>query len=389
MFFRVIERDKPDWSEWKLPKVLHIFPAEKFTGPFVNFINNNFSPEDHLFLILGDNSKYQDLSTYNNVISFLFHESESKIRNARKLISLSRSSEKIIIHGLFSRSLLMFLNLYLLFGSKKKKAKLYWRIWGADLYNQFLISPKRRFYILRKAYRSLIFSMKKRIIMNLDGIISPVQGDYDFAVSKYKTNAKYFKYGNYAVYEPKDFEEIKKTKHPTDVPTVLLGNSASQTNEHYEAIDLLKSLREYREFRVLCPLSYGDNEYREKVIEYGKDKLGESFEPILNYIAESEYISLLDSIDIAIMNHKRQQALGNIAILIRLGKKVYLRKQNPVYKHYIDMGAKVFSIDSISKDNPEKFFEFDKETSEGNKKAAFSYNSKENVVKSWRDVFDS
>jgi len=376
-----------DWRVKTLSKTLHVFPASTFLGPFIDFINSNFPPEDHLFYVMGDNSKYQDISNHTNVITAL--KSDRKMRTARRLIREIKSCEKVIIHGLFSLKLIVLLNAYLLISSRSRRPKMFWRIWGGDLYNNFLYPPSGRLKSLKKIRRTILLQPKKRLLRHLYGIISPVKGDYDFAVSKYKTNAKYFKYGNYAVYEPEYFEEIKKTEHPTDVPTILLGNSASQTNDHYEAIDLLKSLREYRDFRVLCPLSYGDNKYGEKVIEYGKDKLGESFEPILNYIAESEYISLLDSVDIAIMNHKRQQALGNIGILMRLGKKVFLRKQNPVYKHYTDMGAKVFSIDDISKDNPETFFEFDKDTSERNKKAVFSYNSKENVIKSWKDLFDS
>lgn len=388
MFFRVIERDKPDWSEWKLPKVLHIFPAEKFTGPFVDFINNNFPPKDHLFLILGDNSKYQDLSTYNNVISFLFHESESKIRNARKLISLSRSSEKIIIHGLFSRSLLMFLNLYLLFGSKKKKAKLYWRIWGADLYNQFLIPPKKRFCILRKAYRSLIFSMKKRIIMNLDGIISPVQGDYDFAVSKYKTNAKLFMMGAYGYTDRTIFDQALTNSEGYSTPSILLGNSASVTNEHFEALDILEELKKISNIRVFCPLSYGDKDYAERVIEYGKARLGESFEPVLDFMKKEEYIKFLASVDIAIMNHRRQQGLGNISILLRLGKKVYLRRETSTFRHFTDLGIKVFDIEDIIK-NPEQTFVWSDVLAKHNREILFDYFGKERTIHAWRTIFDS
>lgn len=37
-----------------------------------------------------------------------------------------------------------------------------------------------------------------------------------------------------------------------------------------------------------------------------------------------EYLGLLAKIDIAILNHKRQQAMGNITTLLGLGKKYIL-----------------------------------------------------------------
>ena len=39
----------------------------------------------------------------------------------------------------------------------------------------------------------------------------------------------------------------------------------------------------------------------------------------------SDYLKILGKIDIAIFNHERQQAVGNITSLLGLGKKVYIK----------------------------------------------------------------
>ena len=42
----------------KKMKIIHIFPNEKFTEPFINFTNKNFDKDEHLFLILGKTNKF-------------------------------------------------------------------------------------------------------------------------------------------------------------------------------------------------------------------------------------------------------------------------------------------------------------------------------------------
>lgn len=369
-----------------MKKILHIFPASTFLGPFVDFINSNFPPEEHVFYVLGDNSKYADLSKHSNVISVL--KSEGRVRNARRLISLIRSSEKTIIHGLFDIRQTVLLNTFLFFTSKNNRPKFFWRIWGGDLYNHFLYPPSGRLKSLKKIRRTIHLQPKRRLLRHLYGIIAPVRGDFDFAVSKFRTDAKLFMRGVYGNMERELFDQMFENRANNSIPTILLGNSASATNEHFEALDLLSELRKISNFRVFCPLSYGDEDYATKVTEYGKRKLGDSFEPVMDFMKKEEYIQFLDSVDVAIMNHKRQQGLGNIAILLRLGKKIYMRRETSTFQHYTDLGVKVFDIADIRK-NPEQTFVWSDELAINNREIIFDHSSKEQSISEWRAIFDS
>jgi hypothetical protein len=49
------------------------------------------------------------------------------------------------------------------------------------------------------------------------------------------------------------------------------------------------------------------------------------------------------------MNHKRQQAFGNINNALYKGAKVFLRPENLLYKYYKSIGMKIFSVEDLEK----------------------------------------
>jgi hypothetical protein len=54
-----------------------------------------------------------------------------------------------------------------------------------------------------------------------------------------------------------------------------------------------------------------------------------------------EYNDLVAGCDVVIMNHRRQQALGNIGTALNAGATVYLDEANPVYEFFRRSGASV------------------------------------------------
>lgn len=362
-------------------KILHIFPKGTFTAPFVSFINEYFDEKEHLFLVYGNNPNCKDLSIYKNVV---YLDTSSKIKAIKQLSKLSRVSEKIIFHSLFNYKWASFV----VFASKfslRNKPKLFWRIWGGDLYNDFM-RPKKS--INNKIETSIRFFLKKLVIKNLFGITTPVKGDYNLAVKIFNAKAIYFKtVYNEILYSRNFLEEIIEKATKTNAKSVLLGNSATFTNYHFEAIDMLHEQRKKGEFEVICPLSYGNKKYAEKVIEYGKERLGNDFKPILKFMDKEKYIELLAGVDVALMNHKRQQALGNIGLLLRLGKKVYLRPEITSFSFYESLGAKVFDINKIRGISYCEFFYLSEKDRENNKKKLDAFFTTENAVLMWKRVF--
>ena len=132
-------------------------------------------------------------------------------------------------------------------------------------------------------------------------------------------------------------------------------------------LELLARQR-YDNIEVYVPLSYGDDSYRDGVIEAGKRLFGSSFHAITDYLPRDEYLDFLASIDVAIFNHDRQQGLGNIFQLLATGSKLYLADDGDMLSHFRSLGFSVFPTSSISCETRDEFFAFKESDQDKNKR---------------------
>lgn len=218
------------------------------------------------------------------------------------------------------------------------------------------------------------------LIRNLKGICFLDKGQYDLACQWYKTDAKYFCAG-YRVDLNKSILEIPKDG---EFINILIGNSATITNCHCDVLERLRFLSKIDNIRIYCPLSYGDTEYRDKLIKYAKEIYGEKFIPIINFLDYESYMKLLRKIDIGIFNLTRQQALGNLFMLFYLGAKIYMSDDITPWKMFNDLGLKLFSYQEMC---DECFFEkLDEKDILNNRRIAESYCSIEQFSSNWSSV---
>lgn len=129
-------------------------------------------------------------------------------------------------------------------------------------------------------------------------------------------------------------------------PHILVGNSASFENNHLEIFDYLASDVDLTGINIYCPLSYGDDWYKEQIIASGKARFGDQFIALTNFMDKDAYIALLQSCGHVFMNHLRQQALGNICIMMLKGAKIYMNPASPLYSWLRIRGAVLESIES-------------------------------------------
>lgn len=127
---------------------------------------------------------------------------------------------------------------------------------------------------------------------------------------------------------------------------ILLGNSATITNNHFDVLTKLASAP-LNGRRVWAPLSYGNRELARAVIEHGRRVLGDAFEPLEDLLPYDEYKRLVARCGIVIMGHRRQQAVGSIGAALWNGARVYLDGLNPLSTFLTGRGAHVFPIDGI------------------------------------------
>jgi len=129
-------------------------------------------------------------------------------------------------------------------------------------------------------------------------------------------------------------------------PDILLGNSATASNNHADAFELLEG--RVGQARLVVPLSYGHAAYAAKVVALGRQKFGEHFDALQQWMSLADYNERIRRCGFVVMNHRRQQAVGNIGAALYKGATVYLRRDNPLYGFYTAMGIALRPMDALA-----------------------------------------
>ncbi len=331
-------------------KILHIIPKEKFTKPYIDFVNNNFDRSNHSFLVTSG-VNYVNIDEEENV-KILSNHYDGILTMLKSLNKM----DKVILHSLGGKKLLL-----ALFFQPWILKKCNWVIWGGDLY----------YYKYRqKSLKSNVYEfMRKQVIKNLGGLITPIKGDYELARKWYGAKGDYY----YSfVYPSNLYKEYNiPNTNQSNTKIIQIGNSATQTNNHLEVFEKLK-LYKNEDIKIICPLSYGDSHIRNIVIKRGKEIFSDKFIPIIDFMPYNEYLNLLSKVDIAIFNHDRQQAIGNMITLLGLGKKVYIRDDITTWDFCKEHNLKVFNISHDRSNLLDDFSDIDKQVNIENIKTNFS-----------------
>lgn len=332
-------------------KILHVMILDKFLAPFIDFVDENFGRDNHHYVFI-TSEKYDYGLTPEHKVEFLHTDDDIFIT----LLKYMKMAKKIILHGLWRDKVDI-----LLYFNQELLKKCYWVMWGGDFY-----FPETKSKIRHK------------IIRNMGHCIPVTPDDYVYLKSNYNTKAKYNKCINYIRSIKLESSEIKQKKLNTK--KILIGNSATNTNRHLEIFNLLKN---YKNLKIIVPLSYGDNNYAKNIIAKGKE-LFENFTPLIDFMEYDKYHTLLENIDIAIFNHNRQQGVGNILLILSMGKTLYLSKENNAYNMLKNMDISFFDIDILKEGLKEISI---KDKKKNQKIILEKYNEKQ-AKEDWRKIFE-
>lgn len=327
--------------------ILHLFGWDKkFAPPFIDFVSEHFDRSEHLFIIYGD-VQTSDLPQAEGVIHY-----PSLLKHSLTLMAEIRAARKVILHGLFSSHLL-----YLLMLQPRMLKKCYWTIWGGDLY---VHEDDTKDWRWRKNEWCRRF-----VVSRLGHFITQIRGDYELAQEWYGASGHWH---DCFMYPSNLYRDYPIAQRPHSETCILLGNSASPTNHHMDAIERLRSFAP-ENIRIYCPLSYGDAKYGDEVVERGKSVFGERFIPLREFMSFEEFLRLLTKIDVAVFNHNRQQGMGSITVLLGFGKKVYLRTGVSSWATLQSLGVQIYDVESL---DTQKMADEDAENNRKAIKLAFS-----------------
>lgn len=355
-----------------MKKVLFVLTLDKFTLGFYKFIISNFTQQDNWFLIYGNLHEY-DFQTENNQVFWCdsFHE----LSKTHKVVKYAKECDLIIYSGIFGSETCL-----LKFGLNTLKKSCF-HFWGGDFYQL------REFkFVNLKLMVGLI--LKKFFIKNVMGVINLIPKDYDELCKLCHPKGKNFIAPMCDDGEGSAIVDSLKDK-PKEVQPIriLLGNSATETNQHIQAMQILEKFKE-RDIIIFCPLSYGDNEYRERIMRIGRDVFGVKFIPITEYMEIAEYYKMISECNVAIFNNNRQQAMGNISAALALGCKVFIRRDTAMWQSYrVDRCMTIYDVEEISNMSFEEF-SYMSPSLKGNYTKYKKYISDTESVNAWKQIFN-
>ncbi len=338
--------------------ILHLVDDEKIINRTIKSFEESLPGLNHFICFVHSNNNSSVFVEKKDNITFVYGEYLEEYNLEFSIF------DKVVFHGLSVEKIEFYQrNIF-------NKTTNYWALWGADLYNLLLKNRGYKLYSSENSYYNRLKRVKSyiRYIFKIYGkydkilsffILNKIDYLLDSCVDEYILLDKYLNvkrkisqldFFYYPVDEILPSDLLNKYAKGNNI---LVGNSASFTNNHELAIKILKkiSIDQYN-YNVVMPLNYGGNKiYIDNIINKGKNAFGNNFLPITKFLPLNDYNKLLSTTSICLFNNWRQEACGNILICLYLGSKVYLSEKNPLYNYYSRLGLIVFSIEKISIEN--------------------------------------
>lgn len=329
---------------------LHIINNEKITQRTISVFEKVF-PHDNKFIILDTVMDRFDTSVYNSEIVFVGPRNKKGFWDAVGDLAVY---QHVIIHFLSYEVINLFGN--------ATHPSIFWIEWGADLYINLLhprgyklyenpdyamkmLMPNLPLCVVKTLYqlRRRQYQRKYQNFVQKVKYFVPdsMPGEYELLLSYYP-EFSHLIYRNFFYY-PVDLI-IKDRNLISKGSNIMINHCATLTGNHMELLNILSEFN-LNHKKIVIPVSYGNSNHALNVEEYANYLFGNNAIICKNYLPLDKYNELLESCDVFIYGHYRQEAVGNILIAFYLGGKVYLHKDNPLFGFYKGIGLSVFSIE--------------------------------------------
>jgi len=335
-------------------KIAHIAFDEKFIDAAYRVFETAY-PDKNVFFIVTQNRNFKYIKKAKGTA---IHPMRLL---GKKFVKSLNQYEMVFIHWMDEVQMQLLV-------LSSPSVKFIWLGWGGDYYDAFIYSRQEDMLlkktallfnklelqsnrltfdqILKRAVKFFLFRPidKKEAINRVDFFSPVLKEDYDL-VKKSLPNfkARYLPW-NYGTLEDDMISGLESSEITGE--NILIGNSATPENNHLEGFDILNKI-DLDGRQIICPLSYGNTAYGEFIKQAGEQSFGKSFVPLMKFMPAHEYYKLISSCSFVIMNHLRQQAMGNIITMMYLGARIFMQKSNPAYLFLKEQGAVVFSIDEF------------------------------------------
>ena len=344
-------------------KFIHIFWANelKFSIPCLEMINESFDSSEHAF-VTNKLELYNAISNYNNV----FYINKKNLFNA-----IGNKCDWIISHDFPSFGISITTK-------KRYKKKIVFRYWGG----------RRTFSNPSSFFKKIIVSFSKflyRLFFKLKYSHIPVVGiasvvDKIDLQGLFKTDKMFL-----LPYARKTNRLICSVNSSSDKNNlnVVIGHRSDPAEHHIKYLETLEALPKNK-LKIYVPLSYGDLKYSEEIKKIIAERNYSNVFVIDHMMSYDDYCSFLAKMDIAIIDCLNSLALGNIQLLVSMGKTIYLNSDGVIAKAFVSENAPFYSLDKLTNIS---FDEFSKLIITNNTSNGLSKKTYEEQVECWNRLF--
>lgn len=306
----------------------------KFNTILVEFLNRYFCEEnknEHVFYTPYLNV-YENLKHHNNV--FYFEQNNPK---SSKIVNfVGKQANWIFLHNICE-------SIELLKIHPRYIKKIIWRTWGGSRLEKIESGNN---IVKNFAFKAIDYEVKRRVRnFKLIGVANAVDvvalsdrfGDCNFIKMPYSQS-------NNEMYD--GLLKLKNSTTTKETYNIIVGHSGFYEDDH---INVLNRLLKYKNenIKVYLLLSYGNEEYMQKVKEYAVNNWREKVEIITDFLPFDEFARLLSIMDAAVYSGLISYALGNIGIMLYFGKKIFLNEEGIIARTFKKYNVPYSSVSDI------------------------------------------
>ena len=249
-----------------------------------------------------------------------------------------------------------------------------WEIYGGDLYSQFLepngyemyyTNPKKYKYENELSFVASTIRSKMLIFKGYWNNINFFRNkNFSFVCRRVNSlqwccpgdGAFVEEYANRKIagYEVFNYSLSKVLGNLKDAPffegeSLLIGSSASFSNNHLYALYQLKRMGNVEAEHIYLPLSYGGNmKYADEVEREYKNYLGDKIISMRSYMPLDDYNKVFLGLRSMILCSWRQESIGNAIMGLYLGVKLFMSNRSPLYNWLVECGFHIYNIEEAS-----------------------------------------
>ena len=323
-------------------KFLHIFDDAIISIDTIQLFLKLNDYDQQFAIITSDKKKWEDIGFENSLILI-----DNNKNCVNEILAIIVDFDIIIMQAL------SFEKAKAISKIQSNNKVLIWALWGYELYNivnyysdnhqEFSTVLNKKSWIQKiKDYYTFKIIYKKAI-SKIDISLFLLKKDFEL-LSSCIPNTIIWKEGCYQTINnlTGEFPNNKSTGN-----SILVGNSSTPSNRHNIAIEKLSNI-DLKNRKVIVPLSYGDDNYREQILNLGNEKFQSNFTPLIDFISRESYTEILSSCSHAIFAHERQQAFGSILTMLLLGTKVFLSETNPLFSWFQSKNIIIYNLEQAN-----------------------------------------